>query len=197
MQGHWIGLGFSSLRRQRLTRLRPRTKLPFRKLPPASRPALPSPSRAAEPAHAPVPAAKSKWQTYGTPLLVVLLALAVLITITRNWNAWEGGRVEQVTDDASVRGDSTPLGTKVAGIVRDGRVTDFQQVHKSDILVELESNDYQAQVAQATAAVEAARAALEDNRRQRELEDARIQRALAGVDEATPRSDPHRTASRP
>jgi PAS domain S-box-containing protein len=57
---------------------------------------------------------------------VVLLALAVLITITRNWNAWEGGKVEQVTDDAYVRGDLTPLSTKVAGIVRAVDVADYQ-----------------------------------------------------------------------
>jgi len=33
------------------------------------------------------------WKKYVTPLLVVALALAVLLTITRNWNAWEGGKV--------------------------------------------------------------------------------------------------------
>jgi len=52
------------------------------------------------------------------------------------------------------------------------------------LLVELEDNDYQAQVAQASAAVEAARAAIEDNLRQRELQDVRIERALAGIDQA-------------
>ena len=127
---------------------------------------------------------KPKWLRYGTPLLVVLLAAAILITITRNWNSWEGGRIEQVTDDAYVWGDITPLSTKVAGIVRDVRVSDFQPVHKGDLLVELEDNDFLAQVAQGTAAVEAAKAAIENNRRQQELQDARIARALAGVDQA-------------
>jgi len=126
----------------------------------------------------------SNWQKYVTPALVVLLALAVLITVTRNWNSWEGGHVEQVTDDAYVRGDLTPLSTKVAGIVRSVVVSDYQQVHKGDLLVELEDSDYQAQVAQATAGVEAARAAIDDNLRQRELQDARIERALAGIDQA-------------
>jgi len=102
----------------------------------------------------------------------------------RNWNAWEGGHIEQVTDDASVRGDVTPLSTKVAGIVKNVKVSDFQQVHKGDLLAELEDNDYLAQVAQATAAVEAAKAAIENNRRQRELQDARIGRAMAGIDQA-------------
>jgi membrane fusion protein (multidrug efflux system) len=124
------------------------------------------------------------WNKYVTPLLVVLLTLAVLVTITRNWNAWEGGKVEQVTDDAYIRGDLTPLSTKVAGIVRDVEVADYQAVHKGDLIAELEDNDYRAQVAQASAAVEAGRAAIENNRRQRELQDARIEQALAGIDQA-------------
>lgn len=145
----------------------------------------PTPARPAEPEHVPAqPQSKPGWQKYGTPLLVVLLAAAIVFTITRNWNSWEGGRVEQVTDDAYVRGDLTPLSTKVAGIVRDVRVTDFQQVHKGDTIVELDDDDYRAQVAQATAAVEAAKAAIENNLRQRELQDSRIERALAGIDQA-------------
>src|SRR5271155_2517624 len=143
----------------------------------------PAPARAAEPEQVPAQP-KPKWQKYVVPALVVLLAAAVVFTITWNWNSWEGGRIDQVTDDAYVRGDLTPLSTKVAGIVRDVRVSDYQQVHKGDLIVELEDDDYKAQVAQASAAVEAAKAAIENNRRQRELQDARIERALAGIDEA-------------
>src|ERR1700722_387345 len=143
----------------------------------------PAPARGAEPAHAPVPV-PSKWQKYGVPALVLLLAAAIIIAITGNWNAWEGGRTSQITDDAYVRGDLTPLSTKVAGIVRAVEVSDFQQVHKGELLVELQDEDYQAQVAQANAAVEAAKAAIENNRRQRELQNARIDRALAGIDQA-------------
>jgi len=150
----------------------------------------PTPVTAAAPASRTAPEqaqaapTKPRWQNYVTPMLVVLVAGALVTTITRNWNAWEGGRIEQRTDDASVRGDLTPLSTKVAGIVRDVKVSDFQPVRKGDLLVELQDEDYAAQVAQASAAVEAARAAIENNRRQRELEDARIARALAGVDQA-------------
>jgi membrane fusion protein (multidrug efflux system) len=116
--------------------------------------------------------------------VVILLAVAVMTTLTRNWNAWEGGHIEQATDDAFVRGDLTPLSTKVAGIVKDVKVSDFQQVHKGDLLVELQDDDFQAQVAQAKAAVESAKAALEGNRRQRNLQETRIEKAFAGVDEA-------------
>jgi membrane fusion protein (multidrug efflux system) len=121
---------------------------------------------------------------YATPLFVFLLAAALVITLTRNWNAWEGGKVEQLTDDAYVRGDLTPLSTKVSGIVRDVRVADYQRVRAGDLLVQLQDDDYQAQLAQATAAVEAGKAAIENNRRQRELQDSKIQRALAGIDQA-------------
>ena len=147
----------------------------------------PAPTRTAEVRSEPEHVATSpraSWLKYGTPLLVVLLAATVVFTLTWKWNAWEGSRIEQVTDDAYVRGDLTPLSTKVAGIVRDVRVSDYQAVHKGDLLVELQDEDFRAQLAQATAAVEAARAALENNRRQRSLQDSRIDRALAGIDQA-------------
>src|SRR6201993_2699046 len=152
-------------------------------------------SSAPAPAPSPVPPAprvveqvpshsKPAWQQYGTPLIVLLLALAVVVTITRNFNGWEGGRIEQVTNDAYVRGDLTPLSTKVAGLVREVKVNDYQQVRKGDLLVQLDDDDYKAQLAQAAAGVEAAKGALENNRRQRKLQDSKIDRALAGIDQA-------------
>jgi membrane fusion protein (multidrug efflux system) len=112
------------------------------------------------------------------------MALAIALTLTRNWSAWEGGRSEQVTNDAYVRRDLTPLSTKVVGLVREVKVSDYQHVQKGDELVVLADDDYRAQVAQALAAVDGAKAALENNRRQRDLQDARTQRALAGIDQA-------------
>ncbi|MCU1287233.1 MAG: secretion protein HlyD family protein [Acidobacteriales bacterium] len=145
--------------------------------------AVPLPPPATKPESA-APKPKPKWQQYVTPFLIVLIAAAVVYTITRNWNSWEGGRINQVTDDAYVRGDLTPLSTKVSGIVSEVRVEDYQQIRKGDLLVQLDDADYKAHVAQAIAAVEAAKAALVNNRRQREVQDAKIQRALAGIDEA-------------
>jgi membrane fusion protein, multidrug efflux system len=150
----------------------------------ASTPAPASgPEQKSEPEHS---SARSSvnLRKYGTPALVVLLAVVIIATITWNWNSWEGGRIEQVTDDAYVRGDITPLSTKVAGLVKEVTVSDYQSVHRGDLLVQLDDDDFTAQVAQASAAVEAAKAAIEDNRRQQDLEDARIERALAGVDQA-------------
>src|ERR1700758_1144216 len=84
-----------------------------------------------------VPLRGASWQKYVTPVFVVLLALAVLITLTRNWNAWEGDKAEQVTDDAYVRGDLTPLSTKVAAIVRAVDVLDYHPSHKGAPPVQL------------------------------------------------------------
>ena len=156
--------------------------------------ASPAPAESASPVVKPVssnteaapvtPHSGARWEKYLSPILVVILALAILITITRNWNAWEGAKVEQVTDDAYVRGDLTPLSTKVTGIVRAVHVSDYQQVHKGDLIIELDDDDYHAQVDQARAAVDAARAGIENNRRQRELQDSKIAKALAGIDQA-------------
>jgi membrane fusion protein, multidrug efflux system len=128
------------------------------------------------------PRKQGKWRSYLTPILVLLLAAALIITLTRNWDSWEGGRADQTTNDAYVRGDLTPLSTKVTGIVRDVKVEDYQHVHKGDVLVELQDEDYKAVLAQANAAVTASKAAIENNVRQRELQDAKIERALAGID---------------
>src|SRR5215471_1339756 len=144
----------------------------------------PSPTKAPKAVeHSPAPLTPA-WQKYGTPLIVLLLAIAIIVTITRNWNGWEGGRIQQVTNDAYVRGDLTPLSTKISGLVREVKVNDYQQVRKGDVLVQLDDDDYKAQWAQAAAGVEAAKAALENNRRQRQLQDAKIERALAGIDQA-------------
>jgi multidrug efflux pump subunit AcrA (membrane-fusion protein) len=151
--------------------------------PPQAATNVAAPALAAKPQPAPQQTAP-KWRNYAAPGVVLLLAIAIVVTVTRNWNAWEGDRIEQVTDDAYVRGDLTPLSTKVAGIVKDVNVSDFQQVHKGDLLVELQDDDFKAQVAQANAAVEAARAAIENNVRQQQLQESRIQRASAGIDQA-------------
>jgi membrane fusion protein, multidrug efflux system len=130
----------------------------------------------------PQPNSRWPWLKYVTPLAILLIAALIVITLTRDWNAYEGGKPEQVTDDAYVRGDLTPLSTRVPGIVQRVLVSDYQKVHSGDLLVELEDSDYQAQVAQATAGVAAAKAAIENNIQQQHLQDAKIERALAGID---------------
>ncbi len=123
----------------------------------------------------------SKLKQWLVPGLVLLMAAGILVTITVNWNAWAGSRTNQETDDAYVRADLTPLSTKVAGLVATVAVSDYQAVKAGDLLVQLRDDDFRAQVQQAEAAVAAAEAALVNNRRQKELQDARIVQAAEGV----------------
>jgi membrane fusion protein, multidrug efflux system len=124
----------------------------------------------------------AKLKPYLVPAVIFLMAAAILVAIIGNWNSWGSERSEQETDDAYVRADLTPLSTKVSGIVAKVLVDDYQTVKGGDLLVQLRDDDFRAQVAQAEAAVEAAKAALEDNRRQKDLQDAKIVRAKTGIE---------------
>jgi len=118
------------------------------------------------------------------PVLVLLLAAALLLVITTNWNAWVGSRGSQKTDDAYLRADITPLSTRVSGTVTQVAVEDYQKVRTGDLLVQIKDDDYRAQVEQSEAAVEAANAALENNAKQKALQESKIAQAQAGVEAA-------------
>src|SRR6266566_1807582 len=118
------------------------------------------------------------------PVVVLLLAGAMLFSITGNWNSWISSREIQETDDAYVRADLTPLSTRVSGTVAEVAVNDYQKVKVGDLLVHLKDEDYRAQVDQAAAVVRTAEAAIENIQRQKLLQDARISQAEAGIEAA-------------
>ena len=113
--------------------------------------------------------------------LILMMAIGILLLITGNWNTWASERESQETDDANLRADLTPLSTKVAGLVSTVAVSDYQKVKQGDLLVQLRDDDFRAQVAQAEAGVAAGEDALINNRRQKELQDARIVQAEEGI----------------
>ena len=115
------------------------------------------------------------------PTIILLLAAAIIVLITGNWNTWASERVSQKTDDAYLRADLTPLSTKVAGLVAAVAVSDYQPVKAGDLLVQLRDDDFRAQVQQAEAAVVSGEDALINNQRQKELQDARIVQADDGI----------------
>lgn len=115
------------------------------------------------------------------PAIVLFLAIGVVVLITTDWNAWNGGRAAQETDDAYLRADLTPLSTKVSGLVAKVAVTDYQPVKAGDLLIELRDDDFEAQVKQAEAAVAAAADALVNHSRQEQLQDSRIAQAEDGI----------------
>jgi membrane fusion protein, multidrug efflux system len=115
------------------------------------------------------------------PATIIVMAAALILLISGNWKTWASERVAQMTDDAYVRADLTPLSTKAAGLVASVEVADYQAVKAGDLLVRLRDEDFQAQVQQALAAVAAGESALVNNQRQKELQDARVLQAQTGI----------------
>ncbi len=90
------------------------------------------------------------------PLLIggaVLLVAAVAGSIY-----WLYARQYESTDDAFIDGDVTQISPKVSAYVKKVYVKSNQSVHKGDLLVELESKDYETKLEQAQAQLRAAQA---------------------------------------
>jgi membrane fusion protein, multidrug efflux system len=130
---------------------------------------------------APVPHSPPRWRQGLVTVAILLVAAALGLAITGKWNVIVGERSAQSTDDAVLRADVTPLGTKSAGLVQRVLIEDFQSVKAGDLLVELRDDDFKAQVDLAEASVRAAKAALASLREQKELQNSRIAGARAGL----------------
>jgi membrane fusion protein (multidrug efflux system) len=118
------------------------------------------------------------------PLIILVVAALLFLAINGRWTSWLGGRAEQETDDAYVQADMTPLSTRVSGTVRQMKVNDFDSVKASQVLVEIDDDEYRAIVEEAKAALAASQAALEDNQAAKRIQEAKIQAAEALVAEA-------------
>jgi membrane fusion protein, multidrug efflux system len=118
------------------------------------------------------------------PAITLGVAAALLFTIEGCWTSWEGGGVDQRTDDAYVRADMTPLSTRVSGTVRKVEVEDFATVKPGQLLVQLDDEDYRAVLEESNAALAGAQAALEDNQAAKRIQDSKIQNAETVVVQA-------------
>lgn len=122
----------------------------------------------------------SRMGTMLIPAGILVAAASIALSSTR-WNEWVGDRSLQSTDDAHVRADITQLSTKSQGTVAKVAVVDYQRVKAGDLLVQLNDEDFRAQVELAEASLRSARAALLNVRRQRGLQATRIAQADANV----------------
>ncbi|MHB8482469.1 MAG: HlyD family secretion protein [Nitrospiria bacterium] len=93
---------------------------------------------------------------------VRLFILFLLILGTFFWGLYYYQRSQRITstDDAQIEGDIYPVIPKVPGYVADVAVRDNLEVHKGDLLVVIESRDYEIHVEQAKAALQASRETL-------------------------------------
>ncbi len=109
---------------------------------------------------------------------VILAAAGIIVVLfATQWDRWVGTSVRQITDDAYVRGDITPLSAKVEGYVTRVAVDDFDRVKAGNLLVEIDHSDYQARVAQAEADLLGAEAAIENLKTRKALQHAQVAEA--------------------
>jgi membrane fusion protein, multidrug efflux system len=125
-------------------------------------------------------AARRPWlKRLMVPLGFVLMALTFVTVTTIRWDSWTGNLATQTTNDANIRAETTRLSTRVAGVVQNINVNDFQRVTAGQLLVQVDPADYQAEVAQAAARLAGAKAALDNLANQVELQYAAIAQAEA------------------
>src|SRR5436190_19646251 len=101
----------------------------------SNREAALAPSAPAPKAPPDIPRAR-RWPSSGITLVrvAVLLAAGVIVVLfATQWDRWVGLSVRQVTDDAYVRGDITPLSAHVEGYVRHVPGDDVQRVKQGDV----------------------------------------------------------------
>src|SRR5271163_1883986 len=118
------------------------------------------------------------------PLVVLLAAAGLLFGIAGHLTGWQGDRPDQVTDDAYLRADMTPLSTRISGTVRKVNVNDYQSVKAGQTLIELDDEDYRATLSQARAALASSEASLADNQAAKRIQDAQVDAAKAGITQA-------------
>jgi membrane fusion protein, multidrug efflux system len=76
------------------------------------------------------------------------------------WSYWTVGRFQVSTDDAYVQADSTIVAPKVSGYIADVLVNDNEPVHAGQVLARIDDSDYRTALAQGTANVASAEAAV-------------------------------------
>jgi membrane fusion protein (multidrug efflux system) len=114
-------------------------------------------------------------------LAVLGVAIAIAVLFATQWDRWVGNSTSQVTDDAYVRGDLTPLSAQIDGYVTHVAVDDFQTVKAGDLLVAIEDDDYKARVAQAEAALLGAQAAIENLKARKAAQHAQVDEAESAI----------------
>ena len=82
----------------------------------------------------------------------------------------------------------TPLSTRISGTVRKVNVGDYESVKAGQTLIELDDDDYRANLDQARAALAASEASLEDNQAAKRIQDAQIEARRPASSKPMPRS---------
>lgn len=88
------------------------------------------------------------------PIILALVLVGALIFTVKEYYYYQS---HEVTDNAQVDADISPVVARVGGYVKEIRFKDNQLVHAGDTLVVLDDRDYQVRLQQATAALTSTR----------------------------------------
>jgi membrane fusion protein, multidrug efflux system len=147
--------------------------------------ATPDTAQAAPPASNTSSRSKRGWIYPSLRVILVVAVVFIAWFVAGHWNRWTGAARHEATDDAYVAGDVTPLAAKVSGYVAAVAVSDYQTVHKGDLIVEIEASDYRAQLQQAEAGLAAARATLANLANQKDVQRSLVRQAEATIQATT------------
>jgi membrane fusion protein, multidrug efflux system len=103
--------------------------------------------------YSPPPAPKSPVKKY---LLLSALGVGAIAASVFGFRWWQFSSTHVETDNATVAGHVYQISSRIPGTIQSVPVDDNQAVKQGDLLVKLDSQDYQVQVAQAQAALVAA-----------------------------------------
>jgi membrane fusion protein (multidrug efflux system) len=94
-------------------------------------------------------------------VLLVTVVAGVALAAIRNGTTLGGITGHESTDDAYVRADQIEISSHIAGYVESVPVRDNQTVKRGQLVATIQDDDYRAKVANAEAALESARSAVE------------------------------------
>jgi len=87
----------------------------------------------------------------------------------------------ETTDDAFIEGYVIPIAPKVPGYVAQLLIKDNQEVKRGDVLLKIDSRDYETSLTQARADLAAARSKLDQSQAQVKVSEAKVAQAQASV----------------
>lgn len=117
----------------------------------------PAPAAPPAPVAPPPPDRRAQWMS---GIGFALIALIGVLVVLYAWRLPPFSSPIVSTENATVRGQVTVVGSQLPAYVADVKVQDFQFVHKGDLLVELDSRIYRQRFEQAQAQLAAQKAAL-------------------------------------
>jgi multidrug resistance efflux pump len=119
-----------------------------------------------------------------TWVAIAVLAIIAIACILAVWGIWPFSGVGPQTDNSYVQGRTTVIAPQTTGYVTQVYVSDYAQVRKGQVLLEIDAATYRAHAMQSSAQVEVARANLANNAQQQASAAAQLAGQQASLEKA-------------